>query len=155
MSCQIKVICYLLHWHFHLCTGLYFPLGPGLEYCNTHNGRKLRQWGYNILCLLYSICQYFIISVNENNFFYVLNLYKFTTLKKNLVGYYGAWSYRVIQILSAATGSCRSWPWMAGQPPNGASYCRCSQTLALFFSHCNTSNFVNAPVHVNKAMPSH
>ena len=29
--------------------------------CNTRN----RPWGYNILCYLYSICQYFIISVNN------------------------------------------------------------------------------------------
>ena len=61
--------------------------------------------------------------------------------------------YRVIQILRAATDSCRSQSWLAGPLLHGASNCRCSQTLTMFFSHCNTGNFVNIPVHVNKTMP--
>ena len=63
--------------------------------------------------------------------------------------------YRVIQILRAAADGCRLRPWLADPPPDGASYCRCSQTFALFVSHCNTGNFVNTPVHVNKTTPRH
>ena len=43
--------------------------------------------------------------------------------------------------------------YLACPPLHGASNCRCSQTLAPFFSHCNTGNFVNTPVHVNKTTP--
>ena len=62
---------------------------------------------------------------------------------------------RIIQILRAATDGCRSWPCLAGPPPHGALNCRCSQTLALFFTHCNAGNFVNIPVHVNKTTLRH
>ena len=67
--------------------------------------------------------------------------------------YYFYTMYRVIHILGAATDGCCSRPCLAWPPLHGASNCRCSQTLTPFFSHCNTGNFVNTPVHVNKTMP--
>ena len=42
--------------------------------------------------------------------------------------------YRVIYTLGVATDGCRSRPCLACPPLHGASNCRCSQTLALFFS---------------------
>ena len=71
---------------------------------------------------------------------------------------YGVWRsrpdyVRVIYILNAATDGCRSRPFLACPPLHGASNCRCSQTLAPFFSHCSAGNFVNTPVHVNKTTP--
>ena len=42
--------------------------------------------------------------------------------------------YRVVHILGPATDGCRSRPCLACPPLHGASNCRCSQTLALFFS---------------------
>ena len=61
--------------------------------------------------------------------------------------------YRVIKIIRVSTDGCRSRPWLAGPLPHRASNCRCSQTLALFFNHCNTGNCVHIPVHVNKTTP--
>ena len=61
--------------------------------------------------------------------------------------------YSVIHILGAATDGCRSRPCLTCPPLHGAPNCRCSQTLAPFYSHCTTGNFVNTLVHVNKTTP--
>ena len=59
-------------------------------------------------------------------------------------------TYRVIYILGATTDGCSLQPCLACLLLHGASNCRCSQTLAPFFSHCNTGNFVNTPCLVTK-----
>ena len=96
---------------------------------------KPQRWSIFLKIYLNCLCW------NKCLFIYSLKLYMFQE------------SYRVIYILGAATDGCRNWPCLACPPLHGASNCRCSQTLAPFFSHCNTDNFVNTPVHVNKTMP--
>ena len=52
-----------------------------------------------------------------------------------LTGIQHIYIYRVIYILGTATDGCRSRSLLACPPLHGASNCRCSQTLALFFSN--------------------
>ena len=63
-------------------------------------------------------------------FFHNLKLPVYTVFENSHFATY----YRVIHILRAATDGCRSRPCLACPPLHGASNCRCSQTLALFFS---------------------
>ena len=58
------------------------------------------------------------------------------------------YNYRVIQILRTATDGCRSQPWLAGRLPHGASNCRCSQILTLFFSSVSKLLVTRIDVHL-------
>ena len=84
-----------------------------------------------------------IVCVGSSIFFYIYRFPRFTYYDGNNL-------YRVIQILRKAMYGCRLRPWLAGQPPNGASYCHRFQTLTLF-SVQFPSNWSCASMYISKA----